>query len=110
MMKVSALAMVPALGLTACGGNDAADDPDATVLTLAHSYNPGQPQVDCGIDLIEEQVNDADVGIAIETYGSSQLGGDADRIASVSSGDIDIDVQGGRAGESDQHHRIREPG
>lgn len=97
MMKVSALAMVPALGLTACGGNDAADDPDATVLTLAHSYNPGQPQVDCGIDLIEEQVNDADVGIAIETYGSSQLGGDADRIASVSSGDIDIDVQGASA-------------
>lgn len=97
MMKVSALAMVPALGLTACGGNDASDDPDATVLTLAHSYNPGQPQVDCGIDLIEEQVNDADVGITVETYGSSQLGGDADRIASVSSGDIDIDVQGASA-------------
>lgn len=96
MMKVSALAMVPALGLTACG-EDATDDPDATVLTLAHSYNPGQPQVDCGIELIEEQVNEADAGIAIETYGSSQLGGDADRIASVSSGDIDIDVQGASA-------------
>ncbi len=97
MMRVSALAMVPALGLTACGGEDASDDPDATVLTLAHSYNPGQPQVDCGIDLIEERVNEADAGIAIETYGSSQLGGDADRIASVSSGDIDIDIQGASA-------------
>lgn len=95
-MKVSALAMVPALGLTACG-EDATDDPDATVLTLAHSYNPGQPQVDCGIDLIEEQVNEADAGIAIEAYGSSQLGGDADRIASVSSGDIDVDIQGASA-------------
>lgn len=98
LSKAAVLAVVPVLGLTACGADEAdSGEADGTVLTLAHSYNPGQPQVECGIDLIEEEVNSADVGISIETYGSSQLGGDADRIASVASGDIDIDVQGASA-------------
>ena len=35
--------------------------------------------------------------MSVEIYPSSQLGGDADRIASVQSGDIDIDIQGASA-------------
>ncbi|GAA1187950.1 DctP family TRAP transporter solute-binding subunit [Nesterenkonia xinjiangensis] len=93
------LATVPALALVACGdGGDGGDASDGSVsLTLAHSYNDDQPQARCGADLIKDEVEAADVGLEIEIFGSSQLGGDADRIASVASGDIDIDIQGASA-------------
>ena len=39
----------------------------------------------------------ADVGLTIEIFGASQLGSDADRVESVISGDIDIDIQGASA-------------
>jgi tripartite ATP-independent transporter DctP family solute receptor len=66
-------------------------------LTLAHSYQDTQPQVACGADVIKEEVEAADVGITIEIFGNSELGGDADRIQSVIAGDIDIDIQGASA-------------
>lgn len=95
----AALATIPALALVACGNGDDSDngDGDGVSLTLAHSYNENQPQARCGADVIQEEVSQADVGLEIEIYGSSQLGGDADRIASVASGDIDIDIQGASA-------------
>lgn len=97
------LATLPALALVACGGEngedggggEAADGPVS--LTLAHSYNDDQPQARCGADVIQSEVEAADVDLDIEIYGASQLGGDADRIASVASGDIDIDIQGASA-------------
>lgn len=101
-----ALAAVPALLLAGCsgGGGDAdpgpgSDEPAAETreLTLAHSYNEDQPQHRCGAAVIKEEVEAADVGLTIEIFPSSQLGGDADRIASVASGDIDIDIQGASA-------------
>ncbi|HUP18248.1 MAG TPA: DctP family TRAP transporter solute-binding subunit [Acidimicrobiia bacterium] len=66
-------------------------------LVLAHSYQEGQPQVVCGTDVIKEIAEGAGVGLTIEVFGASQLGGDADRIESVIAGDIDIDVQGASA-------------
>lgn len=66
-------------------------------LVLAHSYQEGQPQVECGANVIKEVAEGADVGITIEIFGASALGGDADRIESVISGDIDIDIQGASA-------------
>ncbi|MFZ0015097.1 MAG: DctP family TRAP transporter solute-binding subunit [Acidimicrobiia bacterium] len=66
-------------------------------LVLAHSYQEGQPQVACGADVIKEVAESADVGITIEVFGASALGGDADRIESVISGDIDLDIQGASA-------------
>jgi tripartite ATP-independent transporter DctP family solute receptor len=66
-------------------------------LTLAHSYQDTQPQVACGADVIKEEVEAADVGITIEIFGNSELGGDADRIQSVRAGDIDMDIQGASA-------------
>lgn len=82
-----------------------AETPDTTVaetqdeveLVLAHSYQEGQPQVVCGSDVIKEMAEAAGVGLTIEVFGASQLGGDADRIESVISGDIDIDIQGASA-------------
>lgn len=100
-MWLAALA-VPAMMLAACsGGGDApaggGDDGATQKLTLAHSYNADQPQHRCGAQVIADEVNGAGVGLEIEIFPSSQLGGDADRIASVASGDIDIDIQGASA-------------
>ncbi|TLP79951.1 DctP family TRAP transporter solute-binding subunit [Nesterenkonia sphaerica] len=97
--KIAAALTLPALALVACGDNGDANGQDGETmsLTLAHSYNDDQPQARCGADVIQEEVAAADVGLEIEIYGASQLGGDADRIASVASGDIDIDIQGASA-------------
>ena len=66
-------------------------------LSLAHSYQPTQPQVVCGAEVIKEEVEAADVGITIEIFGASELGPDAERIQSVIAGDIDMDIQGASA-------------
>lgn len=98
-----ALAAAPAMMLVACSGTggDATGDGGGAgatqKLTLAHSYNEDQPQHRCGAQVIADEVEAADVGLEIEIFPSSQLGGDADRIASVASGDIDIDIQGASA-------------
>lgn len=77
---------------------EASEAPQEDVeLTLAHSYQDGQPQVDCGANVIKEEAEAAGVGLTIEIFGASQLGGDADRIQSVIAGDIDIDIQGASA-------------
>lgn len=99
-----ALAAVPALLLVGCSDGGGGADPggdgpagETRELTLAHSYNEDQPQHRCGAAVIKEEVEAADVGLTIEIFPSSQLGGDADRIASVASGDIDMDIQGASA-------------
>ena len=66
-------------------------------LQLAHSYTETQPQHRCGAQVIADEVAAADVGVTVEIFPTSQLGADADRIASVISGDIDIDIQGASA-------------
>jgi tripartite ATP-independent transporter DctP family solute receptor len=72
--------------------------PQAAVeLTLAHSYQDAQPQALCGAQVIKTEAEAADVGLTIEIFGASQLGGDADRIQSVIAGDIDLDIQGASA-------------
>ncbi len=93
---------VPLLLATACGGGGDAGGGEqgggGTVeLTLAHSYNEQQPQHRCGAQVIADEVAAADVGLTVELFPSSQLGGDADRIQSVVSGDIDLDIQGASA-------------
>lgn len=75
----------------------AAEAPEGVELVLAHSYQDTQPQVVCGADVIKEVAEAADVGLTIEIFGDSALGGDADRIESVVSGDIHIDIQGASA-------------
>lgn len=86
-----------ALGLAACGGEDSGSASGGTELTLAHSYTQDQPQHTCGAEVIKKGVEDAGVGLTVEIFAGSQLGDDADRIASVQSGDIDIDFQGASA-------------
>ncbi|WP_028661278.1 DctP family TRAP transporter solute-binding subunit [Nocardioides insulae] len=98
-LAVAAVLALP-LVLAACGDDDGGDSggSDSGVeLTLAHSYTEDQPQHTCGAQVIKDEVEAADVGVTVEIYPNSQLGGDADRIASVQSGDVDIDIQGASA-------------
>lgn len=89
---IAGAASVPILALAACSGGG-----DAGTLTLAHSFTDNQPQHRCGAQVIADAIDDAGVDLQVEIFGNSQLGGDADRIASVASGDIDIDLQGASA-------------
>lgn len=98
-------AVITLTTLTACSGDDDTgeepSEPGATAeevtLQLAHSYAETQPQHRCGAQVIADEVAAADVGLTVEIFPGSQLGGDADRIASVVSGDIDMDIQGASA-------------
>ena len=92
------------MALTACGGDDerrerrgGEESGGDVTLQLAHSYTETQPQHRCGAQVIADEVADADVGLTVEIFPASQLGADADRIASVVSGDIDMDIQGASA-------------
>jgi tripartite ATP-independent transporter DctP family solute receptor len=96
--------LLPLTLLTACGGGDepaggggAASGGEEVELTLAHSYTEQQPQHRCGAQVIADEVAAADVGLTVEIFPASQLGGDADRVQSVASGDIDLDLQGASA-------------
>lgn len=95
----AAAVLVLPLGLAACGdeGDDSGSAGGDVTLTLAHSYTEDQPQHTCGAEVIKQDVEDAGVGLTVEIYPASQLGGDADRIASVQAGDVDIDIQGASA-------------
>lgn len=64
-------------------------------LSFANSYTLSHPHNECGTALVQQHMNDFDV--QIDTYPSSQLGGDVDRFTSMMNGDIDIDLQGGSA-------------
>ena len=92
----AAAVLLPIGLLSACGGGDSSGS-GGVELTLAHSYTEDQPQHACGAEVIKEEVEAADAGMTVEIYPSSQLGADADRIASVQSGDIDLDIQGASA-------------
>lgn len=95
-LAAAAVVALP-LGLAACGGDDGGSGDGGTELTLAHSYTEDQPQHTCGAEVIKEEIESADADLSVEIFPASQLGGDADRIASVQSGDIDIDIQGASA-------------
>ncbi|SDD78392.1 DctP family TRAP transporter solute-binding subunit [Glycomyces harbinensis] len=90
---VAALA-VAATAFAACG-EDGADD--AVTLSFANSYPTSHAHNRCGTELVKEKLEAADVGIEVEIFSDSQLGGDADRFTSVMAGDISMDIQGSSA-------------
>jgi TRAP-type transport system periplasmic protein len=98
-VAAAAAVTLPLLSLAACGGNDESGSGDGgdVEITLAHSYTEDQPQHRCGAQVIADEVTDADVGMTVEIFPASQLGEDDDRISSVVSGDIDMDIQGASA-------------
>jgi tripartite ATP-independent transporter DctP family solute receptor len=97
--RVAALTL-PLVLAAACGGGadpGGGEQGGAVELTLAHSYTDQQPQHRCGAQVIADEVAAANVGLTVQVFPASQLGGDADRIQSVISGDIDMDIQGASA-------------
>jgi TRAP-type C4-dicarboxylate transport system substrate-binding protein len=92
--------------VTGCaGGGDPAEDTgdagasenESVTLTVATSQNEETPNYFCGVELLQERLEEADIGFTVELYPASQLGPDADRFPQVQAGDIDIDLQGASA-------------
>ena len=97
--------VLPLLLAAACGSEDDGGDGGGgggsgggeVTLELAHSYTDEQPQHRCGAQVIADEVAAADVGLTVEIFGASQLGGDADRVQALVAGDHDMDIQGASA-------------
>jgi TRAP-type C4-dicarboxylate transport system substrate-binding protein len=68
-------------------------------VTLRIASTPGitDPVYYCGLEVLEETVEAAGVGITIELFPGSQLGPDTERFPALQAGDIDIDLQGASA-------------
>lgn len=91
---VSAVAFAScSLLLAACSGGGGGTGDEVT-LSLGTSQPEATPNFYCGAELLKERVEEADVGVAIDLFPSSQLGPDSERFTSLQSGDIDIDLQG----------------
>jgi tripartite ATP-independent transporter DctP family solute receptor len=75
----------------------AGENPTLT-LKIGSSQPETQPNFYCGMKLLKERIEaQQGLNLTIDTFPNSQLGPDAERFASVQSGDIDIDLQGGSA-------------
>ncbi|NLB47438.1 MAG: TRAP transporter substrate-binding protein DctP [Microbacteriaceae bacterium] len=102
---VTSLIATSALVLSGCsssgGSSDGGDTADGAVnevtLTVATSQNEQTPNYFCGVDLLKERLEGADIGFTVDLYPASQLGPDADRLPQIQGGDIDIDLQGASA-------------
>lgn len=78
-------------------GDAGASDNKPVTITVATSQNEQTPNYFCGVELLKERLEEADIGFTVELYPASQLGPDADRFPLVQAGDIDIDLQGASA-------------
>jgi tripartite ATP-independent transporter DctP family solute receptor len=74
----------------------AGENPRLT-LRIGSSQPETQPNYVCGMKLLKERVEAQNLNLTIDLFPNSQLGPDAERFASVQSGDIDMDLQGGSA-------------
>jgi TRAP-type transport system periplasmic protein len=94
-LPTCALMSATALLLSACSG-DAADGADANTveLSFATSFPDDHPHNRCGAFVIQEKINNMDIGLNIEVFTNSTLGADVPRFQSLVSGDIDMDLQG----------------
>jgi TRAP-type C4-dicarboxylate transport system substrate-binding protein len=68
-------------------------------VTLSVASTPGitDPVYYCGLEILEETIEAAGVGLSIELFPTSQLGPDTERFPALQAGDIDIDLQGASA-------------
>ncbi|WP_404434609.1 TRAP transporter substrate-binding protein DctP [Microbacterium lacus] len=106
IISASALAAFTLVIAGCSGGGDAPDstasEPAAeaneeVTISVATSQNEETPNYYCGVELLQERLEGADIGFTVELYPASQLGPDADRFPLVQAGDIDIDLQGASA-------------
>jgi TRAP-type C4-dicarboxylate transport system substrate-binding protein len=104
LMAASVLAATTLIVSGCTGGGTPESTADETgsanepvTITVATSQNEQTPNYYCGVELLKDRVEEADVGLTVELYPASQLGPDADRFPLVQAGDIDIDLQGASA-------------
>ncbi|WP_127817726.1 TRAP transporter substrate-binding protein DctP [Microbacterium sp. CPCC 204701] len=79
------------------GSEAPAEENNPVTLTVATSQNEQTPNFYCGVEVLKEELEGADIGFTVELFPASQLGPDADRFPLVQAGDIDIDLQGASA-------------
>ncbi|KHD75155.1 hypothetical protein MB27_24535 [Actinoplanes utahensis] len=92
------LSLLLATGCSTAGNTPAAEgDNPALTLKIGSSQPEAQPNFYCGMKLLKERIEAQNLGLTIDMFPNSQLGPDAERFASVQTGDIDIDLQGGSA-------------
>jgi len=89
-----------ALALSACAASEpAAPGADGEVnevkLSVSLTQNEQTPNYYCGVELLKDRLESADMGFTLDLFPSSQLGPHADRFPLVQAGDIDIDLLGG---------------
>jgi tripartite ATP-independent transporter DctP family solute receptor len=101
-----AAALALPMSLVLVAGCSTANNPPAPsagenaplTIKIGSSQPETQPNFYCGMKLLKERIEaQADLKLTIDTFPNSQLGPDAERFASVQSGDIDMDLQGGSA-------------
>jgi len=100
LIAASALAAVT---LAACGApsggtsEPAGSTSSPVTLSVATSQNEQTPNYYCGVQLLKDRLEAANIGFTVDLFPASQLGPDADRFPQVQAGDIDIDLQGASA-------------
>lgn len=102
LIAVTAFAASAVLLAGCTGSGDTPDDGETSdnapvTLSVATSQNEETPNYYCGVELLKERLEEADIGITVDLFPASQLGPDADRFPQVQAGDIDIDLQGASA-------------
>lgn len=102
LIAVTAFAASTVLLAGCSGGGETPDDSETSdnkpvTLSVATSQNEETPNYYCGVELLKERLEGADIGITVDLFPASQLGPDADRFPQVQAGDIDIDLQGASA-------------
>lgn len=93
---VAALALTSAAALlTGCaaGGASTGETGGDIKLSFSSSQSESVPNYTCGLALFQERIEAADVGITVDLFPSSQLGPDTERVASLQTGDMDMDLQ-----------------
>jgi tripartite ATP-independent transporter DctP family solute receptor len=100
-LRIAAAIVLPLILVTGCstsGNAPAAEGGNPRLaLKIGSSQPESQPNFRCGMKLLKERVEAQNLGLTIDMFPNSQLGPDAERFASVQTGDIDIDLQGGSA-------------
>jgi len=97
LLTATALLVAGCSPTTSNEGEGGDGENGAVTLTVATSQPETTPNYYCGVELLKERLEEADIGFTVDLFPASQLGPDTERFAAVQAGDIDIDLQGASA-------------
>ncbi|WP_413542555.1 TRAP transporter substrate-binding protein DctP [Citricoccus nitrophenolicus] len=90
---LAVIGLVSACGNGGGGEAGAGNEGGEITLQFASSQSQATPNYYCGMELFKERIESQDLGITVDLFPDSQLGPDTERVASLQSGDIDMDLQ-----------------